>query len=103
MKQNKSVIIKRLTATTNVNVKDWQEIETIEGMFLPLSDERQQIAQAEGIIGQAYNLYVAVGTDIQATDRLEIDSKTYDVRGVQKFEGSQSVDHIKLLLEEAKE
>jgi len=72
-------------------------------MFLPLSDERSQIAKAEGIIGKAYTIFAELLADIQETDRVVIDLLEYDVKGIKKYEGSHNVDHIKVLIEERKQ
>jgi len=104
MKTNKSITIKRLTAeVANPNIKYWKEVGTISIMFLPLGAEMSQIAAGEGIVGKAYNLYATVGADIQETDRVEIDTLEYDVRGIKKYEGSHNVDHLEILIEERKQ
>jgi len=104
MKTNKSAIIKRLEAEiANPNIKSWQEVGTISVMFLPLSAERSQIAAAEGIIGKAYTIFAELAADIQETDRVVIDTLEYDVKGIKKYEGSQAVDHIEVLIEERKQ
>lgn len=103
MKTNKTTTIKRLTATANPNVKEWSEVGTISVMFLPLSAEKSQIAKAEGIIGKAYTLFADSAADIEETDRVVIDTLEYDVRGIKKYEGSQAVDHIEVLIEERKQ
>ena len=102
MKINKMAVIKRLTTTTNPNIKEWTEVGTVEGMFLPLSMEKSQIAKAEGIIGKAYTFFVDLTADIQEMDRLIIDELEYSVKGIKKYEGSQAVDHSKILLEQRK-
>ena len=104
MKYNKSATVKRLTAeVANPNIKSWSEVAVFMVFLLPLSNEMSQIAKAEGIIGKAYNVYADLEVDIQVTDRLVIDSKVYDVRGVNKFEGSSTVDHLEILIEKRKE
>jgi len=103
MKTNKQATIKRLTATANPNIKEWQEVGTISVMFLPLSAERRQIARAEGIIGKAYTLFAELSADIQETDRVVIDEVEYDVKGIKRYEGSQAVDHQEILIEERKQ
>lgn len=103
MKTNKMAIIERLTVDpTNINIKYWQEVGTVQVMLLPLSAERSQIARAEGIIGKAYQIYAGLGADIQETDRLVVDTTEYEVRGIKKYEGSHNVDHIEVLIEERK-
>ena len=103
MKTNKTATIKRLTTEpTNVNIKSWAEVGTISVMFLPLSDEKKQLAKAEGIIGKAYTLFAEVSADIQETDRAVIDTLEYDVKGIKKYEGSKAVDHLEILVEERK-
>lgn len=103
MKTNKTATIKRMEAeVANPNIKSWVEKGTIEVMFLPLSDERIQIAKAEGIIGKAYTLFADVAADVQETDRVVIDTLEYDVRGIKKYEGSTAVDHLEVLIEERK-
>ena len=103
MKTNKIAIIKQLKAEIgNPNIESWVEKGTEKIMFLPLSSEKNQIAKAEGIIGKAYNVFAEVKADIKETDRLVIDGLEYDVRGIKKYEGSQLVDHKKILVEERK-
>ena len=103
MKTNKEATIKRLEAeVANPNIKSWNEVGIIQVMFLPLSDDRIQMAKAEGIIGKAYTIFADSGVDIQETDRVVIDSLEYDVRGIKKYEGSLSVDHLEVLIEERK-
>jgi len=103
MKTNKDAIIKRLEAEiANLNIKSWVEKETIRVMFLPLSDERRQIALTEGIIGKAYILFAELAANIQETDRVIIDALEYDVKGIKKYEGSHAVDHLEILIEERK-
>jgi len=104
MKTNKTIAITRLTAdAVNPNIKTWQDVGTATVMFLPLNNEQKQIAKAEGIMGKAYNLYAELGADIQATDRVTIDSEKYDVRGIKKYEGTQTVDHLEIIIEKIKE
>jgi len=103
MKTNKEATIKRLEAeVANPNIKSWAEVGTIDVMFLPLSDERSQIARAEGIIGKAYTIFTGLSADIKETDRVVIDTLEYDVKGIKKYEGSQAVDHLEVLIEERK-
>ncbi len=102
MKTNKSATVKRLTTGANPNIKSWQEGATIQVMFLPLSAERSQIAVAQGIIGKAYILFTELTANIEETDRVIIDLLEYDVRGIKKYEGSQAVDHLEVLIEERK-
>lgn len=103
MKTNKTATIKRLEAEiANPNIKSWNEVGSISVMFLPLNAEMGQIAQAEGIVGKAYSIYAEVDADIRETDRLVIDTIEYDVKGVKKYEGSEAVDHIEVLIEERK-
>jgi len=103
MKTNKTITIQRLEAeVANPNITSWQEVGTISGMFLPLSAEMNQLAQAQGIMGKAYNLYTAVGADIQETDRAIIDGEIYEVKGIKKYEGSKGVDHLEVLIEQRK-
>jgi len=100
---NKEATIKRLAAeVANPNIKSWLEVGTIQVMFLPLSDEKRQIAKAEGIVGKAYRLFAEVSADIQESDRVVIDTLEYDVKGIKKYEGSHNVDHIEILIEERK-
>ena len=104
MKTNKEATIKRLEAEiANPNIKSWNEIGTARVMFLPLSSEKSQIAVAEGIMGKAYTLFMDVSADIQETDRVVIDTIEYDVRGIKKYDGSQLVDHLEVLIEKRKE
>ena len=103
MKTNKVITIKRLTTDPlNANIKNWQEVGTASVLFLPLSNEMRQIAREQGIMGKAYNIYADVDTDIEETDRIVIDTLEYSVKGIKKYEGSQSVDHLEVLLEERK-
>ena len=103
MKTNKTATIKRLEAeVANPNIKSWVEQGTIRVMFLPLSDERRQLAKAQGIVGKAYTLFAEVAADIEETDRVIIDLLEYDVKGIKKYEGSKAVDHLEVLIEERK-
>lgn len=103
MKQNKTATIKRLEPeTVGLDIKVWNEVGTVNVMFMPLSAERSQIAAAEGIIGKAYTLFAELAVDIQETDRVVIDTLEYDVKGIKKYEGSHEVDHIEVLIEERK-
>jgi len=104
MKHNKTATITRLEAEEdNPNIKSWQECLIVRVMFLPLGKEMKQIAIEEGIIGKAYMVYCNRQADIRVTDRIEIDEVSYDVRGVNKYEGSQKVDHTEILVEERQE
>jgi len=104
MKYNKTITVQRLEAeVANPNIKSWQDDSVVEVMFLPLDKEMKQIALAEGIIGKAFMIYCDLSADIEATDRIIIDEVCYDVRGVNKFEGSNSVDHLEVLIEKRKE
>lgn len=103
MKTNKFATVKRLTVTANPNIKDWQEVETISVMFIPLSQEMGQIASAQGIMGKAYNVYADATADIQETDRLVIDLLEYDVKGIKKYEGTHGVNHLEVLIEKRKQ
>ncbi len=40
----------------------------------------RQIAVAQGIVGKAHKLFTGVSEDIQATDRVTIDSIEYNIR-----------------------
>ena len=102
MKTNNTANITRLQAeVANPNIESWTSLGTISVMFLPLSDQAKQVAVAQGIIGKAYKLFADVSEDIQATDRVTIDSVEYDVRGIKKYEGSQTgIDHLEILIEE---
>ena len=101
---NKIATIKRLEPeAANPNIKEWVEKGTEQVMFLPLSAQRTQLARAEGIIGKAYTLFARLLADIQETDRAVIDTLEYDVRGIKKYEGSQSVDHLEILIEQRKQ
>jgi hypothetical protein len=103
MRINKTATIQRLTAeVANPNIESWQEVGTISGMLLPLSAEMNQLAQAQGIMGKAHNLYTEVGADIGETDRVVIDGIEYEVRGIKKYEGSRGVDHLEVLIEQRK-
>ena len=104
MKYNKTATIQRLeTEEDNPNIKSWQDNGIIRVMFLPLGKEMKQIAIEEGIIGKAYSVYCDLQADIKTTDRIIIDEVCYDVRGVNKYEGSQKVDHLEILVEERQE
>jgi len=102
MKTNNTATITRLQAeVANPNIESWTSLGTINVMFLPLSDQMRQIAVAQGIVGKAHKLFTGVSEDIQATDRVTIDSIEYDVRGIKKYEGSQTgIDHLEILIEE---
>jgi len=103
MKTNNTANITRLQAeVANPNIKSWTSLGSFGVMFLPLNDEMKQIAAAQGVIGKAYRLFAGVSEDIQETDRVTIDSTEYDVRGIKKYEGSQVVDHLEILIEERK-
>ena len=107
MKYNKTATVQRLEAEEdNPNIKSWQDNSIIRIMFLPSTNrtgqEMKQIASAEGIIGKAYMVYCDFQADVKVTDRMVIDEMCYDVRGVNKFEGSQKVDHLEILIEERK-
>ena len=102
MKTNNVATITRLQAeVANPNIDSWTSLGTIDVMFLPLSDQMKQIAAAQGIVGKAYQLFAEESSDIEATDRVTIDSIEYDVRGIKKYEGSQTgIDHLEILIEE---
>lgn len=104
MRTNKTAKIKRLEAEAeNPNIQSWVEKGTEQVFFIPLSDERRQLARAEGIIGKAYEMWMRVGADILETDRVEINEIEYDVKGIKKYEGSYSSDHLEVLIEERKQ
>ena len=102
MKTNNTATITRLQVeVANPNIESWTSLGTINVMFLPLSDQMRQIAVAQGITGKAYKLFAEASEDIQATDRVTIDSTEYDVRGIKKYEGSKTgIDHLEILIEE---
>jgi len=102
MKTNITATIKRLTAGVNPNIKSWAETGTVSVFFQPMSDEKRQLAKAEGIIGKAHILFAEVTADVQETDRVVIDTLEYDVKGIKKYEGSHAVDHLEILIEERK-
>jgi hypothetical protein len=101
MKKNYIATIKRLTDVGDSGVKKWQTIGTINGLFMPLSEERRQIAINMGIIGKSYDFYIfSLDEDIQEADRAIINGKTYDVKGIKKYDIDSSLKHLEVLLEE---
>ena len=101
MKKNKTATIQRLSAFGGAGVKKWQEVGTINGLFMPLSEERGQIAVGMGIIGKGYDFYIFdITEDIQEADRVIIDEQTYEVKGIQKYDVDSGLAHLEVLLEE---
>ena len=108
MTKNKTATIKRLTTEeSNPNIESWQEVGDARVMFMPMGssagDDMRQLAASQGIMGKAYVAYAEKSADIEETDKLIIDSTTYEVRGLKKYEGTHQVDHLQVLLEKKKE
>lgn len=106
MRTNKTATITRLEEIApGSSIKDWKAAGEIIGFFLPLSDEKRQIAAELGIIGKAFVFYTT-GTDIFETDRLVIDTgngtDSFDVKGIKKYDVDSTLDHLEILLEERK-
>jgi len=102
VKKNKTATIKRLTPKEEgSSVKTWQEIGTINGLFMPLSEERAQIAVNIGIIGKGYDFYIFdIDEDIQESDRAIIDGIIYEVKGIKKYDVDSGLKHLEVLIEE---
>lgn len=104
MRTNKTAIVTRLKEkTAGSSVKDWKAAGEVTGMFLPLNDERKQLATEQGIIGKAFVFYTEKSADIQETDRLTIDTIIYEVKGIKKYDVGSTLDHLEILLEERKQ
>lgn len=76
----------------------WSTVHTYHGMFMPSqvrSTERERDVRVQSVT--LWTFTFALGADIVATDRLQVDGRTFEVTGT--GEGSWSTSHVVHALE----
>jgi len=86
-----------LRATMVNDRSTYTSIGTTQAFLQPLDNQSTALLNME--FGQAYYVYLPVGTNIKKSDRIAIDGEIYGVRGVKKYTFG-GLAHYRALVEE---
>jgi hypothetical protein len=104
MLTNYSATIKELRVVSEgATVRDWVEIGTEKIFIAPASSQLRGLASDYQIMGEPCEAFVKPSSIIEEGHRLETRAGNYDVKGVNSFFGSGSVDNKQLILEKIKQ